>query len=241
MTTTPKIVNWKTYAQKYDLLLAHNPFYQKLHQEVMEAIRKWDIHEGDHIADIGAGTGNYSLPMAQLFPQATVLHIDRDEGMNAQAAKKKADQPLYNHRILNWSVDDIQLQPASLRALISIHALYTFPDPQKTLRQMYDWLEPGGDAILVNAGRIVNVLDWQLAIGWHLIRQYGIRKTLHIMKEGREVSRQNAYIREMQRKGTFWTHTHEEFCEAVEKAGFRIEQHCTSFRGISDFVVAKKA
>jgi ubiquinone/menaquinone biosynthesis C-methylase UbiE len=239
METTNQ-VSWSTYAQKYDMLLDYNPFYQQLFQEVFEAVQQWDIHPGDLLADIGAGTGNYSLEMARHFPQATVLHIDKDEGMNAQARKKKNGEELPNHKVVNWGVEEIQLQPASVKGLISIHAMYTFPDPAKVLRQMYEWLEPGGKAVLVNAGRVVNVLDWQLAIGWHMIRQHGIRKTLKIFKKGKEVSKQNTYIRDMQRKGIFWTHNHQEFCRAVQNAGFEIRYSKICFRGISDFVVAGK-
>jgi ubiquinone/menaquinone biosynthesis C-methylase UbiE len=235
-----QIVNWNTYAQKYDILLDYNPFYQQLHQEVMAAVKEWNIHPGDLLADIGAGTGNYSLAMARYFPQATVLHIDKDEGMNARANEKKNEQLLTNHKTLNQGIEEIQLQSASLKGLISIHALYTFPDPEKALRKMYDWLEPGGKAVLVNAGRIINVLDWQLAIGWYMIREHGLQKAFEILSQGKEVSKQNAYIRDMQRKGIFWTHSHQEFCRTVQNAGFEIKFSKICFRGVSDFVVAEK-
>lgn len=240
MQTTTAAVNWNTYAQTYDMLLAYNPFYQQLHEEVMEQVKKWDIQTGDLVADIGAGTGNYSLAIARRFPTANILHIDRDEGMNAVTAEKKEQEQLYNHHILSKGIDEVGLEEGSLRALISIHALYAFPNPTKVLRDMYDWLEPGGNAVLVDAGRIVNVLDWQLALSMRLIRRYGLRKTLEIFREGKEVSRQNAYIRSMQKNGTFWTHSHEEFCQAVQHAGFEVEYSQTCFRGISDLVVARK-
>ena len=105
---------------------------------------------------------------------------------------------------------------------------------------MFTWLKQGGKGVLVNSGRMVNVMDWQLAIGWHLIKTYGLSKALKIMNEGKEVSRQNRLIREMQRDGTFWTHSHEEFCQAIEAAGFTIISTQTCFRGISDFVVVEK-
>ena len=235
-TTT---VSWKTYAQKYDMLLTYNPFYQQLHKQVMTYLQKWNLPEGTVLADVGAGTGNYSLAMARLFPQSTILHFDKDDGMNLQAASKR-EHTLTNHQIHQVDVDQIALAPDSLDGLISIHALYTFADPQAVLERMYGWLKPGSSAILVNAGRIVNLLSWQWSIGWHLLANYGLQKTWEIMREGREVSRQNGYIRDMQRKGVYWTHSHQEFCQAVEKAGFEIRTAKKTFRGISDLVVAQK-
>ena len=102
MSTSP-IVSWNTYAQKYDMLLSYNPYYQDLHQSVLQFARQWDIQAGDHIADIGAGTGNYSLSLAKMYPQAKILHIDNDEGMNEAAMIKREQQSVYNHSILDWT------------------------------------------------------------------------------------------------------------------------------------------
>lgn len=237
---TQQTVSWKTYAQTYDMLLQYNPFYQQVHQEVMEAVKDWKMAKGDCIADLGAGTGNYSIALAKQFPQATVLHIDSDEGMNAVTRDKRESDNITNHHTLEKGIDDVKIEKESLKALVSIHALYTFPDPHKALREMYSWLEPGGCAVLVNSGRVVNVWSWQLAIGWHLLKTYGLKKTLEIMRQGKEVSKQNAYIRDMQVRGEFWTHTHKEFCEAVQNAGFEILESKKTFRGISDFVVVRK-
>lgn len=233
-------VNWKTYAQKYDMLLTYNPFYQNLHQKVMEEVGKWDIENGDQIADIGAGTGNYSLSIAQTFPFAKVLHVDNDEGMNRVTAEKIKTNNVNNLAILEKGIDEVKLEKESLKALVCIHALYTFAKPGQAIQKMYSWLQPGGHAILVDAGRIVDVLSWKIAIGWHLFQNHGLKKMLNIMQEGKEISKQNNYIRQMQQKGEFWTHSHAEFCRNVEDAGFSILDSCTTFRGVSDFVVAVK-
>jgi len=79
-----------------------------------------------------------------------------------------------------------------------------------------------------------------LAIGAHLLRRHGLMKMLEIMREGREVSRQNDYIRRMQAQGVYWTHSHQEFCDAVRAAGFEIKTAKKTFRGYSDLVVAQK-
>lgn len=233
-------VSWDTYAQTYDMLLDYNPFYQALHQEVMDHLREWNIPEGAVLADLGAGTGNYSLEMARQFPQATILHFDSDHGMNAQTAAKRPVS-LTNHHIYCKSIDEIELAEESLDGLISIHALYTFPDPFAALQDMYRWLTPGASAVLVNCGRVLDIFSWQVAIGGHLLLRHGLKKMLQIMREGKEVSRQNAYIRRMQQEGIYWTHTHEQFCDAIRAAGFVIGTAGKTFRGYSDLAVVRKS
>lgn len=235
--TTPQ-VDWYAYAQKYDMLLAYNPFYQQLHQQVMAQIKQWTIRNGAVIADIGAGTGNYSVAVARLFPNAQVLHFDQDEGMNLMAAKKGAD--LGNLQIVEKPVEQSDFTENCLSGILCINALYTFPDPQQTLKKMYRWLEPGGYLALVDPGRIMNLWSWKLAISWRLLRAYGLNKTLEVFREAKTVSQQNAFIREMQKNGTYWTHSHEECCEAVRAAGFTIEKSALCFRGDCDMVIAKK-
>ncbi|MEL7120136.1 MAG: methyltransferase domain-containing protein [Bacteroidota bacterium] len=233
-------VNWRRYAQTYDILLEYNPFYQQLFKEVIAEVKQWDIKKDDFIADIGAGTGNYSIKMAQLFPQAEIFHIDNDGGMNAVTRDKIEKTPLRNHHFLEKDIEDVYMASNSLRAIISIHALYIFQDPKMVLTYMFNWLEFGGYAIFVDPGRVANMLNWQLAIGQHLIRKYGLRKTMEIMKQAREINDQNAYIRERQLRGELWTHSHQEFCEAVNEAGFTIISSKKTFRGISDLVIARK-
>ncbi|MEM7655122.1 MAG: methyltransferase domain-containing protein [Bacteroidota bacterium] len=233
-------VSWTSYARSYDLLMTYNPFYQALHQEVMAEVQAWQLAPGDRLADFGAGTGNYSLALAHLFPHAQVLHLDNDPGMNARAAEKQQKQQLSNLSIQSLSMHEASFPPESLAGLISIHALYTFPQPFEALEVMYQSLQSGREAILVNAGRIVQVLPWKIAIGWHLLKTHGWADTRIILAEGKEVSRQNALIRQKQRSGEYWTHSHEEFCAAVRAVGFKIKTARTTFRGISDLLVVEK-
>ena len=101
-------------------------------------------------------------------------------------------------------------------------------------------MAPGAPVILVDPGRVMHVFSWKIAMAWHLIRTYGLQKTLEIFREAKAVAEQNAYIRTMQRNGSFWTHSHEEFCAAVIEAGFHIESHTICFRGNCDLVMARK-
>ena len=232
------MVDWNAYAQKYDLLLAYNPYYQTTYREIMNHIRAWDIEPANQIADLGAGTGNYSVELAKHFPQARILHIDSNKNMNAMAAKKAAG--LSNLEIRNQAIEEVQLEPGSLQGLLCLNALYTFPSPQDMLQRMHFWLEEGSPVVFLDPGRVMNVFAWKLAIGWHLLYTYGIKETLQIFQEAKVVSKQNAYIRTMQQNGTYWTHSHQEFCQAIQVAGFTIEKASKCFRGDCDLVFARK-
>ena len=129
-------------------------------------------------------------------------------------------QHLSNLNILPCYAEGVKLSPNSAQACISIHALYTFSNPAATIQNIYHWLKPGGHALLVDPGRKVKVLEWKLAIGWHLLRHHGLGKTLEIMRAGKEVSKQNAFIRNKQDTGDYWLHSHKEFIQTVQHAGF---------------------
>ena len=230
MTKNPSNVNWFGYAKTYDLLMAHNPFYQQLHQELMEQIQCWQIESDDIIIDLGAGTGNYSTEMAKLFPNAQIIHVEADRGMNAITQQKKDKWNLKNLEIINAKVQDLHFKPNSIKACICIHSLYTFPKPVNIIEHIYHWMKEEGFGIFVDPGRKVNVLNWQIAIGWRLIKRYGFKKTIDLMQQGRQISHHNREIRKAQENGTYWTHTHEEFCKAVQKPGFNITGSKYCFR-----------
>jgi len=233
-------VDWALYARTYDMLLSYNPFYQKLRSDIIAHTEKWTLEADDLIFDLGAGTGNYSIALAAQHPTAQVLHIEPNDGMNLQTRGKMEKQGLENVSILPCYAEGVKLSPNSAQAGVCIHALYTFSNPAATISSIYRWLKPGGQAILVDPGRKVKVLEWQIAIGWHLLRKHGFKKTLEIMQSGKEVSKQNAYIRKKQVSGEYWLHSHKEFVETVANAGFEILEAKKAFRNISDFLSVRK-
>ena len=240
MNTITSNVDWRSYAEKYDMLLDYNPFYQDLRKPVLQIVEKWDFQANDRIIDIGAGTGNYSIAIAEMFPQAEVIHLDNNDGMCAVASQKKIQKGLANLQIAQYSVETLNFEPESLAACLCIHSLYTLPEPHTVIQKIHHWLKPGAIALFVDPGRTVKVFNWQLAIGWQMIKKYGLGKTLELFREGKEISHQNREIAKLHAKGIYWKHSHEEFCEAVREAGFTIHKTQLCFRGISDLVLVEK-
>lgn len=231
-------VDWNAYSRKYDMLLAFNPFYQEAFQRIMDQLKAWNIQAGGKVADLGAGTGNYSVEVARLFPEARILHIDSNPTMNKTALEKA--EGLQNFSVLDQGIHEVEMQEQSLNGLLCINALYTFPEPEEALQKMYNWMIPGAKAVFLDPGRIMNMFSWRVAISRYLIKTYGLRKTLAIFKEAKVVGQQNAYIRAMQKNGTYWTHSHEEFCKTLERTGFEIETSSICFKGDCDLVLARR-
>ena len=240
MVSHKEKVDWSLYAQKYDMLMEYNPFYQDLHREVLLHIDSWDIQAGACILDLGAGTGNYSIALAQRFPQAQIVHVDRDEGMNQVAKRKRDALDLQNLQIISRSVKDIQFPKEKTQACICIHSLYTLPSPEKTLQNIYHWLVPGGRGLFIDPGSAVNVLDWQVAIVSRMVKVYGWKKTIQVLQEAKIVSQQNRAIRKKQLDGTYWTHTQEEFLDTIRGVGFEIHQAGRTYREISHWAEVRK-
>ncbi|MBF0592950.1 MAG: methyltransferase domain-containing protein, partial [Nitrospirae bacterium] len=214
--------------------------YNEIITNFKDEISKWDIPKDTTLLDVGAGTGNFSIELAKAFPHNNVIHMDFDENMNKLAKKKSLKENLSNFQTMTSNIEDLNLKHNSLSAITSVHAIYTFSNPKSVLMNLYNWLDKDGYVFLCDPGRVLDIRDWSVYLAKHLIKSYGIIKTIEIFWKGREISKQNRNIREMQLKGKYWVHTHEEFCNSVTEAGFKIVSSYKCFRGVSDVVVARK-
>ncbi|WP_020529325.1 class I SAM-dependent methyltransferase [Flexithrix dorotheae] len=240
MIAEKKQVSYKNYSQQYDMLMMYHPYYLKLKKAVLDHTNHWTISENETILDLGAGTGNFSIPLAVKFPKANIYHIDKDGDMNTEAKLKRDRIGLKNHLIINECVEQFESEPNSVAGLISVHALYAFSQPKQIMKQIYDWLKPEAQAVLVNHGRTISVVGWQLAISKYLLQNYSFFQTIEVLNEGRDMIRQNLKIREKQKNGTFWTHSHKEFCEVAKEVGFEIRIAYKTFMMESDLMVVSK-
>lgn len=233
-------MDWATYATAYDQMAELNPAYQELLATFTQAIKGWPLADGETLADLGAGTGNFSSILAEQFPRCEIVHVDFDEAMNRQAATKAGVRKLENIRHVTSDLAAHEFPPGSLAGVVSVHALYTMANPAQTLRRMHNWLRPGGQAFLCDFGRPMNVADWRSFLFQSSRRQHGLVETLRKFWRGRVVAGANHEITRRQSAGEFWTHSHEEFVAAIRQAGFEVLRHEQAYRGYSDMVICQR-
>lgn len=233
-------VDWTRYAEVYDLMATCNPAYRELTGTIAEIIRELKIPTGGLLADIGAGTGEYSIALARTRQDCRVVHVEPNEFMAGHAQLKQERAGLLNLRFQVRKAHELLFDPGTLDLCLCVHALYTMPNPRETLSWFHTWLKPGATLVLCDLGRTLDVRDWREFIVAHLVRERGWLRAMTTLWRGRQVARQNKQIASQQRCGAYWTHSPEELRLAVESAGFEVLQQQLCYRGFSDLVVARR-
>jgi len=232
--------DWQAYATVYDLIAEHNPAYQELLVRFRREIRDWPLSQGDLVVDLGAGTGNFSLALAEAFPRCRVVHIDGNEGMNAIAAAKAAARGLANVDIRTQDVAAARFAPGSVAAVTAIHALYAFPSPEAVVGRMVDWLAPDGRLFACDPGRVIDTREWTRYIFKETIRRRGLWPAVRLYVRAAAGARQNRRIARQQAGGDYWLHGLDDFRRTFEDAGLDVQRAFVTYRGCSDVVVGRK-
>ncbi|MFC3835232.1 MULTISPECIES: methyltransferase domain-containing protein [Deinococcus] len=94
-------------------------------------------HDYGRIVDLGCGTGEQALELAQRFPGAAVLGLDSSAEMLARAQEHDAPN-------LTFEQADIRELNGSFDVIYSNAALQWLPDHPALLRNLWPHLNPGG-------------------------------------------------------------------------------------------------
>ena len=105
---------------------------------------KLDIRKGSNILDVGCGTGNHLIKLAENFPDGSYYGIDISSGSIDEAKRKAAQKNLRINFICSDAADTNALPNNFFDIITSIYALYYAGDPQKALAAMKNKLKIGG-------------------------------------------------------------------------------------------------
>ena len=139
------------------------PFYDFIQKYVVRDIRyktllieQADIQPGHHILDLGCGTGTLAMMAKQSQPGAQVAGLDADPDMLKVANYKKKQAKLDVKFDVGFT-NDLPYPDASFDRVLSsimIHHLKT-PDKEKTAREVFRVLKPGGRLHIIDFGKPV--------------------------------------------------------------------------------------
>ena len=128
---------------------------------VVEALK---LQPGQTVADIGAGSGRYTVPLARaVAPDGVVWAVDIDEGAleRNQSAAKAAG--LTNVRWVRAAEDDSQI-PQAVDLVFFSDSLHHIHGQEQYLRKLRSYLKPDARIAVIDFAR-----NWP---GAHHIRKY---------------------------------------------------------------------
>jgi ubiquinone/menaquinone biosynthesis C-methylase UbiE len=113
-------------------------------------LRALKIRPGDTIADIGAGSGYLTLPIAQLTgARGRVYGVDIQQEMLDLLSHKATDQHLTNIVPVLGTVTNVNLSPSSIDLALLVDVYHEFSEPFEMMRSICQALKPSGRVIFV--------------------------------------------------------------------------------------------
>jgi len=102
------------------------------------------------IADIGAGTGYFSVRLARAVPDGQVIATDIEPDMIRYMTERAAREHLPNLRAVQTPPDDPQLAPGSLDRILVVDVWHHLGDRPAYARALARALRPGGKLAIVD-------------------------------------------------------------------------------------------
>jgi phosphatidylethanolamine/phosphatidyl-N-methylethanolamine N-methyltransferase len=144
---------YEKLASVYDLI-----FGPTLHPGRLVARDRMGIRPGDHILEVGVGTGiNTSL-----YPRnCHITGIDLSTSMLEKARERVAREGLANVRLLEMDAASLTFADDSFDIVYAPYLVSVVPDPVQVVREMRRVCRPGGKIIVLNHFRSANpILSW---------------------------------------------------------------------------------
>ncbi len=115
-------------------------------QFVEHALRLANLHPGERVLDVAAGTGLVTLAAAKLGVE--VLGTDFAQGMVEQLRERVTEAQLTNVKAEVMDGQALDIPDESFDAVFSNFGVIFFPEPERGFKEMHRVLRPGGRAVV---------------------------------------------------------------------------------------------
>jgi len=119
-------------------------------EEPARAIEALDIKPGMTVADIGAGSGYYTVRLARkVGADGKVYATDIQVGMLSMIQRRAAIEKLTNIVPVLGAADDPKLPPGSVDLALMVDVYHELAAPQAFVRRLREALKPDGRLVLI--------------------------------------------------------------------------------------------
>ncbi|WP_375461164.1 class I SAM-dependent methyltransferase [uncultured Enterovirga sp.] len=119
--------------------------------EVGQVARLMGIGPGMEVADIGAGSGFYTVRLAKLVgPEGRVFAEDVTPAYLAGLERRLGKERVANVTVVRGEADDPKLPPASVDVAVLVHMYHEIAQPFGLLHKLAGAMKPGGRVGIVD-------------------------------------------------------------------------------------------
>lgn len=117
-----------------------------------------DLEEGLDVADVGAGTGFFSLMIArEVAPSGTVYAVDIAQKFLDHIQKSLADESITNVKTVLCTDRSTELEPESVDLVFVSDTYHHFEYPYDTLESIHKALRPDGVLVIIDFERVKGI------------------------------------------------------------------------------------
>ena len=116
-------------------------------------LKAFDLRENMIVADLGAGSGFYTIPVAKMVPMGKVYAIEIQKDFLTTVKNKAAEARLNNIECLLGNVEKIggtKIKDGIVDAVIASNILFQVEDKDKFIKEAKRILKPGGKLLLID-------------------------------------------------------------------------------------------
>jgi len=129
--------------------------------KINEVIEKLNLKPGDIIADIGAGSGAFSIPMAKaIAPNGILYAVDIDQKMLDYVAERAKKEGVANLRTVLGEYDDPRLPVKDADVAFFHRVLHMIEHRQAYVNATAKYLKPDGRIIVIDKNREDSPDSW---------------------------------------------------------------------------------
>jgi ubiquinone/menaquinone biosynthesis C-methylase UbiE len=170
-------------ADKY--IDAMNRMERGIEQKIPAVIEKLRLKPGDIVADIGSGSGTFSIPMAKaIAPNGILYAVDIDQKMLDYVAERAKKEGLTNVRTVLGVNDDPKLPVKDVDVAFFHRVLHMIEHRQLYLNATAPYLKPDGRIVIIDKNpeqsrdwmwlKQSDIDTWAAAIGFYPAEKFDV-------------------------------------------------------------------
>ena len=129
--------------------------------KINEVIEKLRLKPGDIVADIGSGSGVFSIPMAKaIAPNGILYAVDIDQKMLDYVAERAKKEGVTNLRTVLGEYDDPKLPVKDVDVAFFHRVLHMIEHRQAYLNATAKYLKPDGRIVVIDRNREDSPDSW---------------------------------------------------------------------------------